>query len=82
MPRQARRKSKIGIYHIILRGINRQILFEEDEDKEKFLDTIKQYKNKSGYKVLGYCLMDNHVHLLLQEGKEADLLPKKVVHSL
>jgi putative transposase len=70
MPRQARRKSKTGIYHIILRGINRQILFEENEDKEKFIDTIKQYKEKSGYKVLGYCLMDNHVHLLLQEGKE------------
>lgn len=38
MPRQARKKSKTGIYHIIFRGINRQILFEDDEDKEKFLD--------------------------------------------
>lgn len=71
MPRQARKKSKTGIYHIILRGINRQILFEDDEDKEKFIDILKQYKQKSGYKVLGYCLMDNHVHLLIQEGKEA-----------
>lgn len=71
MPRQARKKSKTGIYHIIFRGINRQILFEDDEDKEKFLDTIRQYKQKSGSIVLGYCLMDNHVHLLLKEGNEA-----------
>jgi putative transposase len=70
MPRQARKKSKTEIYHIILRGINRQILFEDYEDKEKFIDIIAQYKQKSEYKVLGYCLMDNHVHLLIKEGKE------------
>lgn len=71
MPRHERKKSESGIYHVMLRGINRQILFEDDEDKQKFIETIKQYKKKSGYKILGYCLMDNHVHLLIQEGKEA-----------
>jgi putative transposase len=70
MPRKAREKSESGIYHIILRGINRQIIFEDDEDRIKFLDTIKSYKEKSGYKIYGYCLMDNHVHLLLKEEKE------------
>lgn len=70
MPRQARKKSKSGIYHIMLRGINQQILFEDDEDRAKFLDTIKKYKQSSGYCVLGYCLMDNHVHLLIKEGNE------------
>lgn len=71
MPRHERKKSKSGVYHVMLRGNNRQILFEDDEDKRKFIETIKQYKEKSGYKILGYCLMDNHVHLLIQEGKEA-----------
>ncbi|TCL38304.1 REP element-mobilizing transposase RayT [Anaerospora hongkongensis] len=70
MPRHERKRSKSGIYHVMLRGINRQILFEDDEDKQKFFEKIKQYKEKSGYKILGYCLMDNHVHLLIQEGKE------------
>jgi len=37
MPRTGRIKSESGIYHIILRGINRQIIFEEDEDAIKFL---------------------------------------------
>lgn len=70
MPRQARKKSESGIYHIMLRGINRQVLFEDEEDKEKFLDTIRQYKQKREYKIIGYCLMDNHVHILIREGNE------------
>jgi len=70
MPRQARKKSKSGIYHIMLRGINHQILFEDDEDREKFLETINQYKQKSGYEIFGYCLMNNHVHLIMKEGNE------------
>jgi putative transposase len=70
MPRQARKKSASGIYHIMLRGINRQVLYEDEEDKEKFLDTIRQYKQKNDLKILGYCLMDNHVHILIKEGNE------------
>ena len=79
MPRQARKKSKSGIYHVMLRGINHQILFEDDEDREKLLDVIKTCKEKSGYKVYGYCLMDNHVHLLIQEEDEQlDSIMKRI----
>jgi len=70
VPRQAREKSKSGIYHIILRGTNKQIIFEEEEDKVKFIETLNDYKEKSGYKIYAYCLMGNHIHLLIQEGKE------------
>lgn len=70
MPRTARKKSKTGIYHIVLRGINRQTIFEDEEDAEKFLQTVKDYKNKSGYKIYAYCLMGNHIHLLIKEEKE------------
>lgn len=45
MPRAAREKSKTGIYHIILRGINRQTIFEDKEDSDKFLNTLKEYQN-------------------------------------
>ena len=41
MPRQARRKSESGIYHIMLRGINQQQIFEDREDYEKFLQILK-----------------------------------------
>jgi putative transposase len=70
MPREARKKSSSGIYHIMLRGINRQIIFEDEEDKTRFLETLKKYKDISKYQLYGYCLMDNHIHLLLKESDE------------
>lgn len=70
MPRQARKKSESGIYHIMLRGINKQQIFEDDEDCEKFLWVLKDTKEQSGYKLLAYCLMGNHIHLLIKVEKE------------
>ena len=70
MPRQARQQSQSGIYHLILRGVNKQVIFEDDEDREKFLWCCRYYKEISQYKVYGYCLMNNHIHLLIKEDKE------------
>ncbi len=70
MPRTARKKSESGIYHIILRGINKQTIFCDDEDRKKFLYTLKKYKEKCDYNIYAYCLMSNHIHLLLKENKE------------
>ena len=70
MPRQARKKSKTNIYHIMLRGINQQIIFEDHEDYERFIKTLAKYQAISGYSVYAYCLMSNHIHLLIKEGKE------------
>lgn len=70
MPRYARKKSQNGIYHIMLRGINRQDIFEDDEDRQRLVETIKHYKTVSRYEIYGYCLMSNHVHLLLVEKEE------------
>jgi putative transposase len=70
MPRTARQKSSTGIYHIIMRGINRQSIFEDAEDNLRFLQTLEKYKEISGYWIFAYCLMGNHIHLLLKEGLE------------
>lgn len=70
MPRRARRQSTNGIYHIMLRGINRQQIFEDDEDRGHFLETVQIYKETCGYKLYAYCLMGNHIHILLKEGAE------------
>ena len=70
MSRAPRTKSKSNIYHIIMRGINRQTIFEDIEDHEKFIQTLRKYKNISQFKLYAYCLMDNHIHLLLQVDKE------------
>ena len=44
MPRGARRRSKTEIYHIVLRGVNKQRIFEDEEDSDMFLQTIELYK--------------------------------------
>jgi REP element-mobilizing transposase RayT len=70
LPRSARRISKTGIYHIMLRGINRQAIFADDEDIQRLLETIIKYKEICKYEVYAYCIMSNHVHLLLKETED------------
>ncbi len=70
MPRVAREKSITGIYHVMLRGINRQIIYEDVEDYQKYLETLKNYQENSSYTIYAYCLMSNHIHLLIKEDKE------------
>lgn len=70
MPRSARKRSKTGIYHIMFRDANRQEIFHDDEDRMKFIGVLERCKEKSKTKFYAWCLMSNHVHLLLKEGYE------------
>ena len=79
MPRQERTKSGTGIYHVMLRGINRQDIFEDDEDYLQMIVclqglTERYYENGVAAEPLctiySYCLMSNHIHLLVREQKE------------
>lgn len=70
MARVAREKSNSGIYHIMIRGINKQLILEDDEDNQKFLEVLKECKILSEYKIYAYCFMGNHIHLLLKFEKE------------
>lgn len=70
MPRKPREKSETGIYHIMVRGIGQQNIFHEEDDYYKYLETLKKLSVESGVSILGYCLMTNHVHLLLREHDE------------
>lgn len=54
----------------MLRGINRQALFWDDEDCEKFLQCLCETKDASRFVLHAYCFMGNHVHLLIQESGE------------
>lgn len=70
MARKAREKSLTGLYHVMVKGVGNQIIFEDDYDKEKFLELLIHYKMQLGIKVLTFCLMDNHVHLLLRDDND------------
>lgn len=71
MPRKAREISSTGIYHVVMRGVNKCSIFLDKEDKQKFIKTLIYYRRKCGLNLYAYCLMDNHVHFLLKEGNES-----------
>jgi len=73
MARQARQLSNSGFYHIVLRGINHQHVFEEESDYIYFLKSLHDLKIALVFEVYAYCLMSNHVHLLLREKQVGDI---------
>ncbi len=70
MPRHQRILSESGTYHVMLRGNERKNLFHDQKDKQRFIETLFAKKEAAGFLVYAYCLMDNHVHLLVREGAE------------
>lgn len=79
MPRRAREKSSLCIHHVILRGINRQIIFEDEYDYLQFISILKYYKELCEFKLYAYCLMDNHIHLLIEHTSVGlEIIMKKI----
>ena len=78
MPRESRTPSGTGIYHVMMRGINHQDLFEDEEDYYQFLSSMDHARfqtNEKGVVITNcvyyaYCLMSNHIHLLIRERGE------------
>ena len=73
MARQARGLSATGFYHIVFRGINRQHLFEDESDFLYFLESLQRLKTEMAFELHAYCLMSNHVHLLIKENEMGDI---------
>ena len=69
MPRVARQIADSGFYHVTCRGNGRQLLFEDDEDRLHYLALLENKARSHEVAVLAWCLMDNHVHLLLDDPK-------------
>ena len=70
MPRTARLKGPQCTYHIIVRGNNRGNLFNDDEDRLRYLTTLKRFKVKYDFLLYAYVLMDNHVHMIINSNNE------------
>jgi len=67
MPRRKRNLVNSGIYHIMVRGVNKEIIFKDDKDRELFIRLLYYYKNKLNCRIHAYCLMNNHVHILFED---------------
>ena len=73
MPRVARILLDNACYHIINRGNQKQNIFQEEPDFEKYLEILRHYKKKYNFKLYAYCLMPNHIHLVIDIRKTSDL---------
>ena len=66
-----RKISDSGMYHAIARGTGRQIIFEDDNDRRRFLQLLERALEKTDSELFAWCLMDNHFHLLVRAESEA-----------
>lgn len=66
MSRGCRPVAQSGCYHVVQRGNGQQIIYENAKDYQHFLDLLIHYRDTLNFKILAYCLMENHFHLLLQ----------------
>jgi REP element-mobilizing transposase RayT len=55
---------------VTARGNERKAIFRDDADRAKYLERLAHYRDRLGFRLLAYCLMDNHVHLAIESGKE------------
>lgn len=67
MPRCTRKFGNKRINHVIMRGVNKQMIFLDKQDKEKMLKEIKNTKEKYAYELYAYVIMPNHVHMLIYD---------------
>jgi putative transposase len=76
MPRIPRNSLGEGVYHVINRGINRAKVLENDEDRDGFVQLLKEYRERFPVRVLHWVVMGNHFHLVL------DVRDSKVLTAL
>ena len=68
MPRQARIDTTGALHHIIARGIERRTIFNDDEDRDAFIDRLGTILDQTGTECYAWALIPNHFHLLLRTG--------------
>lgn len=68
MPRKPRIHAPGAVYHVILRGNARQDVFADERDRLRFYDILGTSAERFRYRILAFCLMGNHVHLMMQVG--------------
>lgn len=67
MPRTSRKISQSAVYHIMLRGNNKEPVFQDEKDKEKICRLIMNLKDEKDFGLFSYCILNNHIHLVIRE---------------
>lgn len=79
MPRGKRIKKLTAFYHVFARGVEKRSIFQDVEDREKFISFLVFVYKKYKFRIHAYCLMGNHYHLVV-ETMDEDL--SKIFHDL
>jgi putative transposase len=66
MARRERVEYPGAAYHVMDRGDQREAIFHDDEDRERFLKTLAQVCERTGWRLHAYVLMNNHYHVMLE----------------
>ncbi|RJQ51161.1 MAG: transposase, partial [Desulfobacteraceae bacterium] len=69
MPRSARLDAPGVLHHIVIRGIERRAIFEDDHDHQGFLERLERLILESKTVCYAWVLMSNHAHFLLRSGQ-------------
>lgn len=73
MPRFSRNYLETSSFHIITQGINKSYIFNQEEDIKYYINTIYKLKEEHNIKIIAYCVMNNHTHMLLETDKILNL---------
>lgn len=66
MPRNSRNYIEATFFHIMVQGLNKEFIFNKDEDKKQYLKFVNKIKKEVNIMIISYCIMDNHVHILVK----------------
>ena len=66
MARKLRIEYARAVYHVMNRGDRREAIFADDRDRQRFLETVSEACQKTGWQIHAYCLMSNHFHLVIE----------------
>ena len=74
MPRKARVLVPSCPHHVVQRGHNKSTVFAAAEDYAYYIENLVEFKSALGVRVYAWCLMTNHIHLLVEPGEEPEVL--------
>ena len=68
MPRQARLDAPGTVHHVIVRGIEKRRIVDDDKDRKRFVDRMGSLALETDTAIYAWTLMDNHAHIFLRSG--------------
>jgi len=69
-----------AVYHVCIRGNNKQYILQEEKDKIIFLKSLEKFRARFRFKLYGFVAMDNHAHLIIQTNSLANI--SKIMHAI